>query len=379
MRKGPSRLFYVTALALGTGAALAGPAAGIALAAARPKPPRAGVPPQPYVVAIMPGHGGYDPGAISPFNGLKEKNVTLSMGLDLRRDLEAESVRVVMTRTTNVDVTIAQAERVARQSHANALISLWVNDWTDSTLEGFTVFTPHAGDQRLANHLYQGLAQTLGPLGMGNRGTASLPQLWVHAPMPAVTIEVGFMSNQQDSQLLAQPSFRAAAAAGIARGMLSYAPQILTIKPRLLAYHRAQARARAQRLAAARHTASLRQLAGWAPPLLLADLLLFLVAYRGLWVVRLRRRPAAARPSLGPLSPWAGAATRSLRRATSGSAGRRAKPAVPGWLSRRAATERHRPPREWRGTAATVHPRRVTEMVQPRDRGRRGLYDDLSF
>ncbi|MGH7608323.1 MAG: N-acetylmuramoyl-L-alanine amidase family protein [Candidatus Dormibacteria bacterium] len=381
MRKGPSRLLYVPALALGSVAALAAPATGIA--AARHQPPAKGLSaPAPYMVAIMPGHGGYDPGAISPFNHLKEKNVTLGMGLDLRRDLEAYDIKVVMTRTTDTDVSVAHAESLARQSHADVLVSLWVNDWTDTSLEGLTVFTPHPWDRGLAGHLDAGLANTLGPLGMGNRGTAALPQLWVHAPMPAVTIEIGFMSNPTDSQLLAQPSFRAAAASGITQGLLADAPQILRIRTQLVAYRRAQARLRAASLAAARRFTTIRQLQGWAPALLLLDLLLALVAYRRAWSRALvRRLPTGLRRVLRPGGALAAAAFRggSGRRPPGPARGPgRPAPAGASW-GRRPAAERHRPPRQWRGAAAAIHPRRVTEMVQPADRGRRSLYDDFSF
>ncbi|MGB9483300.1 MAG: N-acetylmuramoyl-L-alanine amidase, partial [Candidatus Dormiibacterota bacterium] len=155
MRKGPTRSLYVPALALGIAALGGGLVTGTVLASVHAPVAAAQqlTAPKPYVVAIMPGHGGIDPGAISPFNGLKEKNVTLSMGLDLRKDLEAEGVKVVMTRTTDTDVTISQAEQIARDSHAQVLLSLWVNDWTDDTLEGATVFMPHAKESPLASKL----------------------------------------------------------------------------------------------------------------------------------------------------------------------------------------------------------------------------------
>jgi N-acetylmuramoyl-L-alanine amidase len=335
------------------------------------------------VVAIMPGHGGYDPGAISPFNGLKEKNVTLSLGLDLRKDLEAEGVQVVMTRTTDIDVTIARAEQIARDGHAQALLSLWVNDWNTDSLEGATVFMPHAKDQTLATKLSASLAAAIAPAGMGDRGTQLLPQLWVHAPMPAVTIEVGFMSNQQDSQLLADPSFRAVVASSLAKGMLAYAPQIPRIDTKLVAYRRAEAKVVAAQKVAAAQRASLGQLASWTPILLLLDGLLVLVVYQKLiWRGFRSRAPLAAGilvAAASVMATWGGAGLdaiwRGVTRASPGpKRGRGAE--HPG--QKRPARPR-RPPREWRGRAAGVHPRRVTEMVQPDDRRRGSIYDDFSF
>jgi len=387
MRKGPTRSLHVPALALGIAALGGGLVSGTVLASAHAQPPvvqhlKA---PKQYVVAIMPGHGGYDPGAISPFNRLKEKNVTLSMGLDLRQDLEADGVKVIMTRTTDTAVTIARAEQVAQDSHAAVLISLWVNDWTDDTLEGATVFMPHQKDSPLATNLSSSLASAIAPAGMGDRGTQLLPQLWVHAPMAAVTIETGFMSNQQDSQLLAEASFRATAAMGIAKGMLAYAPQIPKIDLKLVAYRRAEAKVLAAKKAAAAAAASQRQLVSLAPLLLLLDGFLVVGLFKDLlWRALRDRAPVATGILLATASQMARAGGALLDGAWRGFTrlsprpSRTNRPERPS--ARRAAAERHkRPPRQWRGRAAAMHPRRVTEMVQPGDRGRSSIYDDFSF
>ncbi|HVB13950.1 MAG TPA: N-acetylmuramoyl-L-alanine amidase [Candidatus Dormibacteraeota bacterium] len=387
MRKGPTRLLYVPALALGIAVLGGGLVTGTVLASlGAPRLAAAHLQPPPqYVVAIMPGHGGYDPGAISPFNGLKEKNVTLSTGLDLRRDLEADGVKVVMTRTTDTDVTVARAEQIAKASHAAVLLSLWVNDWTNDTLEGATVFMPHSNDLPLAQKLSTGLTAAIAPAGMGDRGTELLPQLWVHAPMPAVTIEVGFMSNEQDSRLLAEPGFRAQVAAGLTKGLLAFAPQIPQIDTKLLAYRKAEVKVVAAEKAASTQQAALRQMAGWAPLLLVLDGLLVLVMYREMIWRRLRRQAPAGAVSLRAVAlVLVGVGSAGMDAAWRGITRARPRPERfrrterPGRRPPTASRPR-RPPREWRGRAAGVHPRRVTEMVQPDDRSRGSVFDDFSF
>ncbi|MGH7666833.1 MAG: N-acetylmuramoyl-L-alanine amidase family protein [Candidatus Dormibacteria bacterium] len=383
MRKGPTRPLHVPALALGIAALGGGLVTGTFLAS--PAAPAAVVShlkaPQQYVVAIMPGHGGVDPGAISPFNGLREKNVTLAMGLDLRRDLEAQGVKVVMTRTTDTDVTIKRAAQVASQAHAKVLLSLWVNDWTDDSLEGATVFMPHARDARLAKQLSKGMAAAIAPKGMGDRGTEMLPQLWVHTPMPAVTIEVGFMSNQQDSELLADSSFRRTVAQGLDRGVLAYAPQIERIDTRLIAYRRAEARAAAARKALAARQLYATQLGGWSSVLLLLDGMLLVLLYRQLiWRFLRRRAPVAAealRLVVVRLGQLLGSGLDVLWLSITGSGQDRGH--GPNRPRRRPSSRQRRPPRRWRGRAAAPHPRRVTEMVSAGDRSRRSIYDDFSF
>ena len=54
-------------------------------------------------ITIDPGHGGSDSGAIGP-HGLQEKNVTLPISKYLKSALESRGAKVVMTRTTDVDV-----------------------------------------------------------------------------------------------------------------------------------------------------------------------------------------------------------------------------------------------------------------------------------
>ena len=391
MRTGPIRPLHVVALALGlgllvvllSGTVLASKHARVAAAPLKP--------PKPYVVAIDPGHGGYDPGAISPYNGLKEKNVTLSVGLDLRKLLEAQGVKVVMSRTSDVFVSIPQAEAVAERNHADVFVSLWVNDWTTQSLEGVTVFTPHSWDSAFATAVDAAMGKTIASYGMGNRGVQPLPRLWVHATMPTLTIESGFMSNQKDSELLAQPAFREALAQGVANGILAYAPQIPKLRAQELAYQTARARA----LAASRARASQARLhgtvLGWALVVLLTAALLFLALYKDTLGRGLRfafreftaRAPDAARAGFLAFQ-------RSIAPRERGRRPHRSRPAASsrGTQARAPAARRGRqaraPRRDWRVDGPGTRPQRVSEMVHPDERhrmlrGHRSIYDDLSL
>jgi len=407
MRSGPLRPLLVLALALeitGLGLAPVG-----ALAAGR-VPRRLGLPPAPpapFVVAIDPGHGGsydpqqphrpWDPGAISPFNGLVERVVTLDEGIDLRRLLEATGVQVVMTRTTNVFVSIPNAEAVVDRSHANLFVSLWVNDWYTPQVEGVTVFTPRRGDTAFAERIDAGLAAAARPYGMVNRGVQPRTNLWVHAPMPTVTIEAGFMSNRKDSLLLAQPAVRLALARGVFAGLVAYAPVIRRLHAQQTAYRRAlgaydaaeRSLARARRRAQARVQAA-RQRQALDPLLWLAALLLVMGVYRRFLarqVGQLGRVGTAARAAAstrlaaraprpaadGPTPP------RRARRRRAHPPGRR----VPA-LRPRAGPARPATGTAWGSAVAlggrsTGPRRRVADLVQPAEpvRHRRTVYDEL--
>ena len=102
-------------------------ALGAAAAALVPPAHAAGI-----TIAIDPGHGGSDPGAVA--NGLREKDLTLAVSLALKEELESyDGVRVVMTRTTdtrpseNTSADLSSRVDMAAAADADALVSIHFN------------------------------------------------------------------------------------------------------------------------------------------------------------------------------------------------------------------------------------------------------------
>jgi N-acetylmuramoyl-L-alanine amidase len=105
--------------------------------AGRRTPPARRVP----TVVIDPGHGGADPGAISP-SGVYEKDIVLQTAWDFARQLAAtRRYRVVLTRS--VDEFIPLRDRVARARawHADLFLSIHADALPDTELRGLSVFT----------------------------------------------------------------------------------------------------------------------------------------------------------------------------------------------------------------------------------------------
>ena len=132
--------------------ALLGLAAGIAVAggpgrpfAARPSG-KAKPPPRPArkpmrVVALDPGHGGVDPGAISP-GGIYEKDITLATARELARQLAATGrFRPLLTRRADLFVPLRQRVARARMEHAEMLLSIHADALPDSAMRGLSVYT----------------------------------------------------------------------------------------------------------------------------------------------------------------------------------------------------------------------------------------------
>lgn len=194
--------------------------------------------PTPYVIAVDPGHGGsyagdlsipWDPGVVA--GAVMEKDITLDLGLRLQALLTAERVRVVMTRTTDRFMSIADRWAVVAASGAQMFVSLHVNAYDgDPSINGLTVFYPKPDSQPFARAIEGGLSQALAPFQVADDGVAVKPELWVHSEVPTVTVEPAYLTNPREAALLQRADFRQAVAQGVLQGILAADPQIETTR-----------------------------------------------------------------------------------------------------------------------------------------------------
>jgi N-acetylmuramoyl-L-alanine amidase len=92
------------------------------------------------VVALDPGHGGEDPGAIGP-SGLKEKDVVLQVALELRERLNREpNMRAMLTRDADFFVPLHERVRKARRVQADLFISIHADAFITPSARGASVF-----------------------------------------------------------------------------------------------------------------------------------------------------------------------------------------------------------------------------------------------
>ena len=202
--------------------------------------------PQQYVVAIDPGHGGtpdnnhpdqpFDPGVIAA-NGLQEKDVTLDVAKRLATLLEADRVKVVLTRSDDSYVDISPRMQTAVDAGAQLFVSIHFNSFTDPSTGGALILYPNDDSvqfaQTMSDALREGLLQRWQ---IADNGVQSKPDLWVHATMPAVTVEGAYLTDPREADLLQQNAFRDALAAAIRSGIEAQAPQIATLKQQILAW-----------------------------------------------------------------------------------------------------------------------------------------------
>ena len=179
------------------------------------------------LIVLDPGHGGSDSGA--EHNGLTEKVLTLDIARRLRTLLIARGWQVKMTRDSDVDVyqpnDSAHDELQARCDIANAagarlFVSIHINSFTSSDLQGTTTYYYHPQDAAFASIVESKLISALGTQNDGPQHA----NFYVihHTTMPAILVETAFLSNPDDAARLRSETFRQSVASAITDGITTY-------------------------------------------------------------------------------------------------------------------------------------------------------------
>ncbi|MBN1809017.1 MAG: N-acetylmuramoyl-L-alanine amidase [Planctomycetes bacterium] len=158
-------------------------------------------------VFLDPGHGGRDPGALGRC-ATREKDVNFDIALRMQKLLREQGVAVELSRSDDSFVELRARVKKAAGSNADVFISIHANSCGDPSVSGVETFflRRHPDSARLAEAVQQMLARNLG---VPDRGTKerSLNVLRGN-PIPAVLVEVGFLSNPDNEALLRQPFYR---------------------------------------------------------------------------------------------------------------------------------------------------------------------------
>lgn len=222
------------------------------------------------VVAIDAGHGGKDPGAIGQ-NGLKEKNVTISIARKLEKRLKDDPMfKPVLTRDGDYFISVAGRSEVARKFGANMLVSIHADSAPNRTATGSSVWVLSnrrannelgnwleqsekqsellggAGDalangadpylsqavldlqfgnsQRVGYAVAQDVIRQLRQIGKVHKSTPEHASLGVlRSPdIPSILVETGFISNSTEEQLLGSDTYQEQVAAAIHGGLRTY-------------------------------------------------------------------------------------------------------------------------------------------------------------
>ena len=226
---------------------------------------RAGM--RPLVIAIDPGHGGQDPGAIGP-TGKQEKNVTLAIGRELARQINATpGLKAYMTRDTDVFIPLPMRPKLARAAKADMFISIhadsaenrsatgssvfvlstkgassqrarWLADKenaadlvggvrlqkTDNTLASVLIDLAQSGHMKASEDVAGRVLNRLGRVGDNHKSEIERANFAVlrTSDMPAMLVETAFISNPDEERRLTSPDYQRQLAAAVLGGVNDY-------------------------------------------------------------------------------------------------------------------------------------------------------------
>ncbi|MCP1312324.1 N-acetylmuramoyl-L-alanine amidase CwlD [Paenibacillus tyrfis] len=189
------------------------------------------------IIALDAGHGGADGGARSK-DGLEEKDVNLAIALHLRDYLQQSGALVVMTREDDRDLAspetkgyskrktedlLKRAEFVTKQK-SNLFVSIHLNSIPSPRWSGAqTFFYPnHADNSTLATLIQEEMKRNLKNTDRVAKQADKEIYLLKAMTIPSALVEVGFLSNPGEAQLLRDPAYQKKIATSIYQGILRY-------------------------------------------------------------------------------------------------------------------------------------------------------------
>lgn len=172
-------------------------------------------------IVVDAGHGGNKSGAV--YEGIMEKDLTLSMSLMLEKKLLAMGYNVIMTRSTDIYMDLYERSDIANAAKADLFVSVHCNaSATNKDFQGiFTYYHPSSNrGKRLAETLQPFMAKATGGI---DRGVLSDDFVVLReTEMCAVLIETGFMTNHEELMRLADKTYQDKMMQGVADGITAY-------------------------------------------------------------------------------------------------------------------------------------------------------------
>lgn len=172
---------------------------------------------------IDPGHGGEDPGTLSLDKQFHEKDYTLPVAVKLKAKLEALGCKVILSRDQDVFVGLDQRVDMTNQSDADLFVSIHFDASWDPNWNGITTYFYHLEDENFA----QAMQASISSLGQSDGGVQyGNYQVLRGSHIPAILLEMGFMSNAADLENIKSDQYQDQLAQGIVQGLESYFNQL---------------------------------------------------------------------------------------------------------------------------------------------------------
>ncbi|MTV49417.1 cell wall hydrolase [Heliobacillus mobilis] len=183
------------------------------------------------VIAIDPGHGGEDGGAVG-VRGTLEKEINLQIAKKVTERLRRVGAKVVLTRETDQNIyegewsqraELSKRVELAKEAKAQAYVSIHANSFPYAPSVGHQTFYQYSSEEgkRMALHIQHELDTRLGNRD-GRQAKAEDYFVMRTTACPAVMVEVGFLSNAAEEALLKTEDYQEKVADGIYVGLVRY-------------------------------------------------------------------------------------------------------------------------------------------------------------
>lgn len=181
------------------------------------------------VVVIDIGHGGKDSGTV--YKDIKEKDINLSIGLKLKKELIKYGVEVIMTREGDYDLSSPNALRrkksdfdnrikLINESNADMYISIHINYLDNAKYYGSQVFYTEDNLELASAIQSEMIEQLKSPL--KERVLDNDIYMYKKLDIPGILIECGFMSNTKERSLLVTDKYQSKIVKSIIDGLIKY-------------------------------------------------------------------------------------------------------------------------------------------------------------
>ncbi|NLC69296.1 MAG: cell wall hydrolase [Clostridiaceae bacterium] len=195
-------------------------------------------------IIVDPGHGGEDPGAVSDYSGMKEKDLTLKIAFMLKEILEKDNYKIIMTRTEDIleyevgttsiyekrKQDLLRRKKIMDESAADIVVSIHLNKFQEAQYYGAQVFYPpeSSESQKLAVYIQKALKEHVDPTNKREALVKEPPKgqkpivILRDLKTPTVIVECGFMSNPEEERKLRTEEYQLKIAEAIYKGIKNY-------------------------------------------------------------------------------------------------------------------------------------------------------------
>ncbi|RAP76889.1 N-acetylmuramoyl-L-alanine amidase [Paenibacillus montanisoli] len=170
------------------------------------------------MIVLDPGHGGKDVGSIGGA-GTYEKEVTLQTAQHIGRKLTEQGATVVMTRQADTTISLKGRTEVAQTAHADLFISIHYDAFQSSDVYGMTTYYNKPQDREIARIIHDKLFRQ--DIQTKDRGVQFGDYHVIREnATPAVLLELGYISNEDEEARMKTESFQEQIATAIVNGVI---------------------------------------------------------------------------------------------------------------------------------------------------------------